>query len=101
VTRKDNHPDQKRERERIASLRRRVRKARAGTPEHCVTCPASRHLHIMADSLMKKHRKGLRYPMLEEEPEHCAESIYAVLTCLWEARRYLRWDTRKQRWVPK
>ena len=51
------------------------------------TCPASRHLHIMADCLMKPKKDGsLRYPMLAEEPEHCAESIYAVIASLWESR---------------
>lgn len=82
-------------------LRRRVTRARnegAGG----ITCPASRHLHIMADALMKPMRDGsLRYPAFAEEPEHCAESIYAVLASLWEARRYLRWDGKKKRWVPK
>jgi hypothetical protein len=103
VMRKDNHPEQELdERKRIAALRRRVNRARAGTPDHGVTCPASRHLHIIADALMKPKRgHELRYPMLAEEPEHCAESIYAVLQCLWESRRFLKWDTRQQRWLPK
>jgi hypothetical protein len=36
----------------------------------------------MADCLMS----GRGYPMFEEEPEHCAESIYAVLESLWKLR---------------
>lgn len=46
------------------------------------TCPASRHLFIMADLLAK----GKPYPMLQEEPEHCAVSMLAVLAALWELR---------------
>ena len=65
--------------EAMNAARRRANKAR-DFPRH--TCPASRHLHIMADSLTKKGG----YPMLTEEPEHCAGSIYAVLASLWEAR---------------
>lgn len=69
---------------RIAALRRRVSKAR-NFPVN--TDPFSRHLHIMADCLMKPKKDGtLRYPMLAEEPEHCAESIYVVLESLWKAR---------------
>jgi hypothetical protein len=49
------------------------------------TCPSSRHLHLMADGLLSK--RG--YPMLQEEPEHCAESILWVLLSLWEARAEL------------
>lgn len=70
----------------IKTLRRRVNKAR-NFPDN--TCPASRHLHIMADALSKRKGDALRYPMLQEEPEHCAEAIYAVLASLWEARTEL------------
>jgi hypothetical protein len=66
------------DRERLKALQRRVNKARKFPAN---TCPASRHLHIMADALVKSG-----YPMLQEEPVHCAESIYAVLASLWEAR---------------
>lgn len=65
--------------QRIANLRRRVSRAR-NFPEN--TCPASRHLHMIADGLLSKHG----YPMLQDEPAHCAESILAVLASLWEAR---------------
>jgi len=46
------------------------------------TCPASRHLQMMADALADSGR----YPMAEEEPSHVAGSLYAVLASLWEAR---------------
>lgn len=72
---------------RITALRRRASRARLFPTN---TCPASRHLHIMADALLKAKKDGsLRYPMLAEEPEHCAESILAVLASLWEARTKL------------
>lgn len=47
------------------------------------TDPASRHVRIMADSLM---RSG-DYPMLTEEPEHCAGSLLATVEALWKARK--------------
>ena len=65
----------------MKNLRRRVNRAR-NFPTN--TCPASRHLHIMADALMSGG-----YPMLQEEPEHCARSIYSVLESLWKARTNL------------
>ena len=66
----------------LKNLRRRVNRAR-NFPAN--TCPASRHVQIMADNLT---RKG-GYPMLTEEPEHCAGSLYAVLASLWEDRTLL------------
>lgn len=65
---------------KIVNLRRRVMRARIAAS---YTDPCSRHLHIMADCLSKGNRQ---YPMLQEEPEHCAESIYFVLENLWKAR---------------
>jgi len=47
-----------------------------------VTCPSSRHAHIMADALWTRGE----YPMFTEEPKHCAETLYAVIASLWEAR---------------
>lgn len=64
---------------RLRALERRVNKARA-FPHN--TCAASRHLHLIATELAK----GRPYPMLQEEPQHCAESILAVLASLWELR---------------
>lgn len=72
----------KRDKDLLRQLRRRVNRAR-NFPVN--TCPASRHLHIMADSITKKHG----YPMLNEEPEHCAITMYSVLASLWEARKEL------------
>lgn len=66
---------------RMTELKRRAGRAR----NISVTCPASRHLHLMADRLAA----GKPYPMLTEEPQHCAESILAVLAALWTARAQL------------
>lgn len=78
----DGHYTSAEDKKRLAALKRRVARAR-DFPTH--TCPASRHLQIMADCLTKK--RG--YPMLAEEPDHCAESMYAVLAVLWENRKEL------------
>ena len=64
---------------RLTNLRRRVALARKFPTN---TCAASRHLHIMADRLMKKGG----YPMLAEEPEHCGVSIGVTVELLWKAR---------------
>jgi hypothetical protein len=63
---------------RLRNLRRRVQRAR-NFPN---TCPASRHLHLMAERLAK----GQRYPMFHEEPQHCAETMLSVLESLWKLR---------------
>lgn len=49
------------------------------------TCPASRHAQIIGERLLK----GKPYPMLTEEPEHCAETILAVVLALYRARSKL------------
>lgn len=49
------------------------------------TCPASRHVAMMAETL----DKGKPYAMLAEEPKHCAESLSSVVTSLWVARDQL------------
>jgi len=46
------------------------------------TCGASRHAQAIGDDLAKYST----YPMLSEEPEHCAATILAVVASLWEAR---------------
>lgn len=46
------------------------------------TCAASRHAHIMAETLAK----GKEYAMFGEEPEYCADTLLAVLGSLWRAR---------------
>ena len=67
---------------RLRNLRRRVNRAR-NFPEN--TCSASRHLHRIANHLAA----GKPYPMLQEEPEHCAETLFSVLESLWKARTEL------------
>lgn len=47
-----------------------------------VTCPASRHVHLMADAL----RKRGKYHMFDEEPLHCSEGLYVTIYALWKAR---------------
>lgn len=68
---------------KIHNMRRRINRARK-FPDN--TCPSSRHLHIIADQL----GSGKPYPMLTEEPEHCAQSMYAVLEALFKARTELQ-----------
>lgn len=67
---------------KLVNVRRRVNRAR-NFPTN--TCPASRHVHIMADRLAA----GRVYHMFQEEPEHCAGSLYSVLESLWKARTEL------------
>jgi hypothetical protein len=67
---------------KLPNIRRRVNRARR-FPFN--TCGASRHVHMMADAIAS----GRGYPMLAEEPEHCAVSLYAVLEALWKARTEL------------
>lgn len=50
------------------------------------TCPASRHTAIVAEELAK----GRAYHMIEEEPEHVAESIALTVKALWQARAQLQ-----------
>ena len=78
-----NSPLTEKEKAALRNLRRRVNRVR-DFPTH--TCPASRHLHIMADQLAS----GKPYVMFEDEPEHCAYSIYAVLEDLWKLRKASR-----------
>lgn len=66
------------------NVRKAAMAARTAGPA-VVTCPASRHVHIMAESLWH----GRPYPLLAEEPKHCAESLFAVVKALWEARQQL------------
>lgn len=67
----------------IANARRRVMRARMSGP---YTDPCSRHLHMMADCLSMGNRQ---YRMLQDEPDHCALTMYAVLEDLWKGRREL------------
>jgi hypothetical protein len=49
------------------------------------TCPASRHVQIMAEELATIGK----YPMLEEDPGHCAGSLATVVSSLYQARSFL------------
>lgn len=66
----------------LVKLRRETSKARRFPMN---TCPASRHVQIMADVLAR----GGTYHPFNDEPQHCAESLYAVLAALWAARTLL------------
>ena len=46
------------------------------------TCPASRHVALMAETLAKRKT----YYMLTQEPDHCAESMATIVGALWECR---------------
>jgi len=65
---------------KLNNLRRRVNKAR-DFPKN--TTSAERHLHTMAEALARCRP----YPMLQEEPEYCAESMLFVLEELWKTRK--------------
>ena len=67
---------------KLENVRRRAFRAGYGNKKYCVTCPASRHVMMMADALAAKGK----YHMFDDEPEHCASGIYAVLESLWKAR---------------
>jgi hypothetical protein len=49
------------------------------------TCPASRHVQLIAEALAN----GGDYPMIREEPEHVAGSIASVVADLYAARTML------------
>lgn len=75
----------------IKNLKKRIRKAR-NFPTN--TCPASRHVQMMADGLA-----GKGYQMLQEEPEHCARSLYVTVAALYEARTEIeRWKKSYAEW---
>jgi len=50
------------------------------------TCPASRHVQIMAEALAKAEK----YSMFDEDPEHCAGSIASVVSSLYQTRTFLK-----------
>lgn len=50
------------------------------------TCPASRHVQMMAEDLASVGK----YPMLVEDPKHCAGSIASVVNSLYAARTFLK-----------
>lgn len=63
-------------------LLQRIGKARR-FPDN--TCPASRHVELMARGLLRKQG----YPMLQDDPEHCASSMLAAVANLYDARAEL------------
>ncbi len=69
---------------RIGNVRRRADRARHFPTN---TCPASRHVHMIADYLLLKRRSN----NVEEvwDAEHIAGSLYSVLESLWKARTEL------------
>ena len=72
---------------KIENVRRRAERAMGGmTIESIVTCPASRHLMMMADALAA----GRKYHMFDEDPSHCAAGMYAVCESLWKARTKIK-----------
>jgi len=70
-----------------------VKKMQASRDFGVNTCPASRHTQMIAEALCTAHSGSTLselYPMLEEEPEHCAASIASVVNSLYQARSFLR-----------
>lgn len=75
---------------KLSNLRRRVNRAlKAGSN----TCPASRHLLLMAETLAS----GKTYAMLHEEPKYCAGTMLSVLESLWKLRTESGWPSEKDR----
>lgn len=74
----------------IGNQKRRTNRARK-FPKN--TCPASRHVHMMAEALAR----GEHYHMFEEEPEHCAGSLLSVLESLWKLRTKAGWPDAKDK----
>lgn len=67
------------------AAKRAADKARKSDGKTVVTCPASRHTQMIAEYV----GTGKGYTMLQDEPEHCAESILSTVTSLYEARLLL------------
>ena len=67
----------------IVRVKARVRRWR-NFPHN--TCPASRHVQLIAEHLAS----GKKYPMLAEEPEHCAGSMLSTVASLFKARTQIR-----------
>lgn len=67
---------------KLPNVRRRAERAAIPGRLGSVTCPASRHLEHMAYDLAVD---GGCY-QINEEPQHCALTMYSVLESLWKAR---------------
>jgi len=64
-------------------------------PAH--TCAASRHVHDLAEALTNGDALAL-----SDDPAHCAESMLATVTALWDTRRQLaeaQKDAGRYRWL--
>lgn len=70
--------------ETLAQARREVRRMHRARRFPTNTDPWSRHVAIMAAAL-SQHGAGA-YPMLAEEPRHCAASLAATVGELWRTR---------------
>ena len=57
------------------------------------TCSASRHVHTLLDDLLA----GRVPQQLIDEPQHCGESIAAVLAELWHRRKAMGYSDRYRR----
>ena len=58
---------------------RRVNRARQFPTN---TCPASRHVHMIGEALIR----GKKHYMIDEEPEHVGGSLLATVEALFKAR---------------
>jgi hypothetical protein len=79
---------------KIVNLRRRVNRARQ-FPDN--TCAASRHVHMMANALLRGETWWFTEPT---EREHVAGSLLAVLEALWKARTEIarsKWNVEADR----
>ena len=73
--------EQTTEAERLRRQRRRTARAR-NFPTN--TCPASRHVHMIADNMLDPKRKA---PIEDYwDAQHMAGSLLSVLESLWKAR---------------
>jgi hypothetical protein len=75
----------------LRAQRRRTNRARRFPAN---TCPASRHVHMIADALASGHR----YAEIDEDPKHCGASMLSVLESLWKARTQIaRLEAQRER----
>ena len=58
------------------------------------TCPASRHVAMIAETLAK----GKQYHMLDSDREHCATSMAQTVKALWECRAKLAQAVETLQW---
>lgn len=71
------------EKRKLRNRQRRVDRARASLP--VFPGAGARHLHSIADALAARQK----YHMIDEEPEHVAESILMLLEHHWKMQREL------------